>query len=111
MGANRYSCGISLGAIRLPLWLKIAIIWPFFLIFFAFFVTVFGLVTTFMNALGTERTQTLVTHVGWWYRVIFGLWRYLSESGVVQKWLFLGSISGPYGGLVPGWGSDLESVL
>ena len=79
--------------------------------FFAFFVTVFGLVTTFMNALGTERTQTLVTHVGWWYRVIFGLWRYLSESGMVQKWLFLGSISGPYGGLVLGWGSDLESVL
>ena len=29
--------------------------------------------------------------------------------GVVQKWLFFGSISGPYGGLVPGWGSDLES--
>ena len=32
--------------------------------FLAFFVTVFGLVTTFMNALGIARTQTLVTHMG-----------------------------------------------
>ena len=79
--------------------------------FLAFFVTVFGLVTTFMNALGIARTQTLVTHVGWWYGVIFGLWLYLSGLGVVQKWLFLGSKSGLYGGLVPGWGSDMESVL
>ena len=73
--------------------------------FFAFFVTVFGLVTTFMNALGTERTQTLVTHVGWWNRVIFGLWRYLSESWVVQSGYFWVNIR-------PLWrtGSGVEST-
>ena len=53
--------------------------------FLAFFVTVFGLVTTFMNALGIARTQTLVTHVGWWYGVIFGLWLYLSGLGVFYE--------------------------
>ena len=77
--------------------------------FLAFFVTVFGLVTTFMNALGIARNQTLVTHVGWWYGAIFALPIHLSRVSRVQNMALFWSKSGPYGGLVPGWGSNLES--
>ena len=102
MGANRYSCGISLGAIRAALMAKSSHNMAFFLHFLASLVIVLGVVTTVMNALGIERTQTLVTHVGRWYGVIFALSRYLSGPGVVQKWVFWGSKSGLYGRLFPG---------
>ena len=102
MGANRYSCGISLGAIRAALMAKSSQNMAIFLHFLPSLVIVFGLVITVMNALGIERTQTLVTHVGRWYGVIFALSRYLSGPGVVQKWVFWGSKSGFYGGLFPG---------
>ena len=66
MGANRYSCGISLGAIRATLMAKKSNKTAIFLQFLASLVIVLGVVTTVMNALGIERTQTLVTHVGRW---------------------------------------------
>ena len=99
MGANRYSCGISLGAILAALMAKKGHKTAFFHHFLAFLVIVLGVVTTVMNALGIE---TLVTQVGRWYGVIFALSRYLSGPGVVQKWVFWGSKSGLYGWLFPG---------
>ena len=102
MGANRYSCENSFRAIRLLLWRSDShnmAISPHFL---ASLVIVLGVVTTVMNALGIERTQTLVTHVGRWYGVIFALSRYLSGPGVVQKWVLWGSKSGLYSELCPG---------
>ena len=111
MGANRYSCGISLGAPRAALVAKNSHNMAIFLHFLALLAIVLGVVTTVINASGIERTQTLLTHVGRWYGVIFALSRYLSGPGVVQKWLFWWSKSGFYGELIPGWGSDLESVL
>ena len=59
MGANRYSCGISLGAIRAALLAKKSHKTAIFPHFLAFLVIVLGVVTTVMNALGIERTQTL----------------------------------------------------
>ena len=59
MGANRYSCGISLGAIRATLMAKSSHNMGIFLQFLASLVIVLGVVTTVMNALGIERTQTL----------------------------------------------------
>ena len=111
MGSNRYSGWKSLGAMRPPLWLGKSHHMGFFLHFFAFLVTLLAVRTTVMFTLGTERTQTLVTHVGRWCGVIFALSRYLSGPGVVQKWVFWGSKSGLYGRLFLGWRSDLESVL
>ena len=111
MGANRYSCGNSFGAIRLPLWHTDShnmAISPHFL---AFLVTFLAVTTTDMLTLGISCTQTLVSHMGWWYGAIFALSGYLSGAGVVQNMAIVGSKSGLYGGLFPGWGSDLESVL
>ena len=59
MGANRYSCGISLGAIRAALMAKSSQNMAIFLQFLASLVLVLGVVTTVMNALGIQRTQTL----------------------------------------------------
>ena len=111
MGANGYSSWRSLGAIRLPIWLKnchnIAI---FLLHSLPFLVTLLVVRTTVMLTLGSERTQTLVTHVGWWYGVIFTLPMNLSGVRGVQNQAIFWSKSGLYGGLVLGWGSNLESV-
>ena len=63
-----------------------------------------------MLTLGSKRTQTLVTHVGWWCGAIFDLSGYLYGAGVVQHVAIWWVKSGLYGGLVPGWVSDLESV-
>ena len=70
----------------MSLWLKIAIIWPFFVIFKPFW-PLFWLFnrTTFMVTLGIGRTQTLVTHVGRWCGAIFALSGYLYGAGVVQN--------------------------
>ena len=48
-----------------------------FLGFLTFLVTLLAVRTTVMLTLGTERTQTLLTHVGWWYGAIFALSGYL----------------------------------
>ena len=47
------------------LWLKNSHHMAIFLHFLAFLVTLLAVRTTVMFTLGTERTQTLVTHVGW----------------------------------------------
>ena len=85
MGANRYSCGNSFGAIRLPLWHTDShnmAISPHFL---AFLVTFLAVTTTNMLTLGISCTQTLVSHMGWWYGAMFALSGYLSGAGVVQN--------------------------
>ena len=56
----------------------------------AFSVTLLVVRTTVMLTLGTERTQTLVTQVRWWYGVIFALPMHLSGVRGVQNWFFLG---------------------
>ena len=81
-----------------------------FLHFLAFLVTHLVVRTTVMLTLGTERTQTLVTHVRWWYGVIFALPMHLSGVRGVHNMAIFWSKSGLYGRLVPGWGSNLESV-
>ena len=108
MGANRYSCENSSGAVRLPLWRTNShnmAISPSS--FFAFLVTLLAVTNTVMLTLGISCTQTLVTRLGWWYGAVFAL----SGAGVVQTMAIFRSKSGLYGGLFPGWGSDLESVL
>ena len=81
-----------------------------FLHFLAFLATLLVVRTTVMLTLGSERAQTLVTHVGWWYGAIFALPRHRSGVRGVQNMAIFWSKSGLYGGLVPGWVSDLESV-
>ena len=78
--------------------------------FLAFSVTLLVVRTTVMLTLGTERTQTLVTHMGWWYGVIFAHPMHLSGVRGVHNMAIFWSKSGLYGGLVPGWESNLESV-
>ena len=56
-----------------------------FLHFLAFLATLLVVRTTVMLTLGSERTQTLVTHVGWWYGVIFTLPMNLSGVRGVQN--------------------------
>ena len=68
----------------------------------ALLVTVLAVTTTVTLTLGIGCTQTLVTHMGWWYGAIFGLSGYLSGAGVVQNMAIVGSKSGLYGGLFPG---------
>ena len=55
MEVNRYSCGISLGAIRAALMAKNSHNMAIFLHFLALLVIVLGVVITVMNALGTKR--------------------------------------------------------
>ena len=77
----------------------------------AFLVTLLVVRTTVMLTLGSERTQTLVTHVGWWYGVIFTLPMNLAIWGQRgPKYGYFWSKSGLYGRLVLGLGSNLESV-
>ena len=90
MGSNRYSGWKSLGAMRPPLWLENSHHMAIFLHFLAFLVTLLAVRTTVMFTLGSERTQTLVTHVGWWRGAIFALSRYLSGAGGVQNMAILG---------------------
>ena len=94
----------------MPLWLKNGHNMAIFLHFLGFLVTLLVVRTTDMLTLGTERTQTLVTHVGWWYGVIFAHPMHLSGVRGVHNMAIFWSKSGLYGGLVPGWGSNLESV-
>ena len=101
MGANRYSCENSFGAIRLQLWRTDShnrAISPHAL---AVLVTFLAITATVMLTLGISCTQTLVTHMGWWYGAIFALSGYLSGAGVVQNMAIVGSKSGLYGGLFP----------
>ena len=102
MGANRYSCENSFGAIRLPLWRTDShnmAISPHFL---ACLVTFLAVTTTVMLTLGISCTETLVTHMGCWCGAIFALSGYLSGAGVVQNMAIVGSKSRLYGGLFPG---------
>ena len=74
MGANRYSCGISLGAIRAALLAKKSHKTAIFPHFLAFLVIVLCVVTTVMNALGIERTQTLVVVWGHFCPLAVPIW-------------------------------------
>ena len=67
--------------------------------------------TTFMHLSSAERTQTLLTHVGWRYGAIFALSGHLYGAGRVQSRAILESKSDYYGRLVTGWGLLLETVL
>ena len=58
--------------------------------------------TTFMHLSSAERTQSLVTHVGWGNRAIFALSGHLYGAGGVQSRAILESTSDYYGGLVTG---------
>ena len=53
--------------------------------FLAFLVTLLVVRTRVMLTLGIQRTQTLVTHVGWWYGAIFALPIHLSGVSRVQN--------------------------
>ena len=64
MGANRYLCCKSLGAIRQSLWPKNSHNMAIFPYFLTSLVTFLVVRTTFMHLSSTERTQTLLTHVG-----------------------------------------------
>ena len=77
--------------------------------FQAFLAILLAVRTTFMVTLGIGRTQALATHVGRWCEAIFALSGYLYGTGVAQNMAIFGSKSSHYGGLVPGWGSRLES--
>ena len=85
MGANRYSCENSFGAISHPLWLKNSHILAIFPHFLAFLVTLLAVATTVMLTLGIGRTPRLVRHMGWWYGTIFALSSHIAMAGGCQK--------------------------
>ena len=58
--------------------------------FLAFSVTLLVVRTTVMLTLGIQRTQTLVTHVGWCYGAIFALPIHLSGVSRVQNMAIFG---------------------
>ena len=73
MGANRYSCCRSLGAIRQLLWLLKSHNMAIFTHFLAFSATLLAVATTVVLTLGIGRTPILLRHVGWGYGAIFAL--------------------------------------
>ena len=73
MGANRYWCENSFGAIKIFLWIKIGHFLAIFLLFWAFLVTLMAVATTILLTLGIGCTKRLVRHMGWWYGTIFAL--------------------------------------
>ena len=85
MGANRYSCFRSLGAISQPLWLKNSQNMAIFTHFSAFLVTLLAVVTTVVLTLGIGRTPIIVRHVGWGYRAIFALSRHMAMARGAKK--------------------------
>ena len=111
MGANRYLCCKSLGAIRQSLWPKNSHNMAIFPYFLTSLVTFLVVRTTFMHLSSTERTQTLLTHVGWRYGAIFALSGHLYGAGGVQSRAILESKSYYDGRLVTGWGPLLETSL
>ena len=87
MGANRYRCENSFGAINDRLWLKNSNFLAIFHHFWAFLVTFMAVATTFMLTLGIGYTQRLVRYMGWWYGTIFALSNHTAIAGGCQKWL------------------------
>ena len=87
MGANRYRCENSFGAINDRLWLKNSNFLAIFHHFWAFLVTFMAVATTFMLTLGIGYTQRLVRYMGWWYGTIFALSSHTAMAGGCQKWL------------------------
>ena len=82
MGANRYLCCKSLGAIRQSLWPKNSHDMAFFPYILTSLVTFLVVRTTFMHLSSAERTQTLLTHVGWRYGAIFASpGTYMAQEG------------------------------
>ena len=108
---NRYSCFWSLGAIWKPLWLKNSHNMAIFPYFLTSLVTFLVVRTTFMHLSSAERTQTLLTHVGWRYGAIFAFSGHIYGAGGVQSRAILESKSDYYGRLVTGWGPLLETSL
>ena len=84
MGANRYSCCKSLDAISQHLWLKNSHNMAVFPHFLAFLLTLLVAMTTFFTITYTERVQTLVTTIGWWYGTDLAISKhlYIWEVGV-----------------------------
>ena len=74
-------------------------IFPYFFTSLATFLVVR---TTFMHLSSTERTQTLLTHVGSRYWAIFALSGHLYGAGGVQSRAIFESKSDYYGRLVTG---------
>ena len=83
-------------------------IFPYFLTSLVTFLVVRA---TFMHLSSAERTQTLLTHVGWRYGAIFAFSGHIYGAGGVQSRAILESKSDYYGRLVTGWGLLLETVL
>ena len=102
MGANRYLCCKSLGAIRQSLWPKNSHDMAFFPYILTSLVTFLVVRTTFMHLSSAERTQTLLTHVGSRYWAIFALSGHLYGAGGVQSRAILESKSYYDGRLVTG---------
>ena len=111
MGANRYWCENSFGAIKKFLWIEIGHFVAIFLLFWAFLVTLMAVATTILLTLGTGCTKRLLRHMGWWYGTIFALLSHIASAGWGQKWLIFRSKSGRNGRLVPGQGTNLETFL
>ena len=87
MGANRYWCENSFGAIKKFLWIEIGHFVAIFLHFWAFLVTLMAVATTILLTLGTGCTKRLLRHMGWWYGTIFALLSHIASAGWGQKWL------------------------
>ena len=70
--------------------------------FLAFLVSFLAVTTTVMLPLGISCTETLVTHMGWWYGAIFALSGHLYGAGGFQSGAILESKSDYYCRLVTG---------